>query len=97
MVVNKIISLIIFNLGGAAIFLQVRINHHIDIDGNKVSNPLLIIILRELVDLYDIFAIVNKADEHKPWAIIIAKAPFQPQYFLVIRLEIISPIWPIDE
>ena len=44
-----------------------------------------------------IFASENIADEHKPWATIIIRAPELPQFLNVMVPEIIRPMWPIDE
>lgn len=62
----KKISLIKLILGGAAMFAQQNINHHIDSIGMVVKNPLVSIILRVSVMLYLIFAIQNRADDLSP-------------------------------
>lgn len=90
--VNSISSLTRFSVGGAAIFEQVKINHHSVSDGMSAKNPLFKIILRDLDDLYNMLAIANKADEERPCAIIIAIAPFHPQVFLLIKPAIIRPM-----
>lgn len=43
------------------------------------------------------FAIINKADEVNPCAIIIAMAAIRPHWVLEQAPAIIKPIWPIEE
>ena len=68
-----------------------------DIEGNRFRRPLVINILRDPVASYIILAIANIPEEHRPWAIIIIRAPFRPQVELVMAPAIIKPMWPTDE
>jgi hypothetical protein len=43
------------------------------------------------------FAIANKHDEHRPWAIIIIRAPCQPQGDSSVVPIIIKDMCPIEE
>jgi len=70
----NIISLNKFSDGGAAIFADSNKNHHIDNVGQIDSMPFVKYMLRVCVIVYDRFAIINNADEHNPWAIIIISA-----------------------
>jgi len=74
----NIISLIKLIDGGAAIFAAVKINHHIDMIGLTHINPLVKNMLRVLVISYDILAKIKRAEDLRPWAIIIARAPDIP-------------------
>lgn len=95
--VISIISLIRLIEGGPAIFIVVKINHIIDIEGTRLSMPLVRNILRVWVVSYVILAIENIAEETRPWAIIIAIAPAQPQRVFVIVPEIRIAICPTEE
>lgn len=70
---NKLID------GGAAIFAAVNKNHHIDIIGLRHNKPLVRNNLRVWVTSYDKFAKINNADDLRPWAIIMIRAPIIPQ------------------
>lgn len=43
------------------------------------------------------FAITNKAEDLRPWAIIMASAACIPQFVLVFIPAIIRPMWPTEE
>lgn len=73
--------------GGAAILAAVKINHHIDIVGPTDINPFVRNILRVLVISYDMFAKIKRAEDLRPWAIIMARAPVIPQ----TEFDIIPP------
>jgi len=83
--------------GGAAIFAAVNKNHHIDIVGAIIISPLVRNILRVCVISYDILAIINRADELRPWAIIIIRALERPHTVFDNIPVSINPIWPTDE
>lgn len=95
--VINIISLNRLIDGGAAMFAHTNKNHHIEITGVAVSIPLVKVILRVLVISYEMFASTNRADEHKPWAIIIISAPESPHLVFVDIPANIIPIWPTEE
>lgn len=85
------------NDGGAAILIDNRINHHIVRDGVSVNIPFVKNVLRVWVIEYEIFAIIKRADEHRPWAIIIIRAPVIPHVDRVRAPAINSPICPTEE
>ena len=93
----NIISLIRLIDGGAAIFIAVNINHHIDKVGYVVNIPFIRKILRVLVNSQVIFANANNAEDVSPWAIIISIDPINPQLELENIALNISPICPTDE
>lgn len=95
--VIRVISLSRLIDGGAAIFAAVNKNHHIDIIGLMVINPLVKNILRVWVISYDRFAIINRAEDLRPWATIIISAPVIPQEVLDSIPVNISPMCPTDE
>lgn len=95
--VISIISLSKLIDGGAAILHAVNMNHHIDIIGVMVIRPLVRNILRVLVISYDIFARINRAEEHSPWATMIIRAPDMPHELLDTIPASINPIWPTEE
>lgn len=97
MLVSKKISLIKLIVGGAAIFAADIKNHQKVIAGKKVIIPLVRNNLRVCVVSYVIFAKANRAEEHKPWAILIDRAPSQPHVLEVIVAAVRSPMWPTDE
>jgi len=77
--VISIISLSKLIDGGAAIFAAVNRNHHIVIIGAIDIIPFVKNILRVCVISYLKFAIMNRAEDLRPWAIIIIRAPVKPQ------------------
>ncbi len=83
--------------GGAAMLAHTKRNHHNEIIGIDVSNPLVRATLRVCVSSYVILAMQNRPDETKPWAIIIANAPYIPICVLDMTPAISRPIWPTDE
>ena len=72
-------------------------NHHKAILGIKFINHLLINKLRLPNRSKVIFAIQNKYEKHKPWAIINVNEPQYPQYIGVIKPPITIPIWAAEE
>lgn len=62
-----------------------------------MARPLVIYRLRVFVDSYVIFAIAKRAEEERPWAIIMKVAPKNPIIENERAPAISSPIWPIDE
>ena len=97
MEVINMISLIKLIEGGAAILVILKMNHHKAINGNTLKRPLVRKSLRVDVNSYVLFAMANIAEEHRPWAIIIAKAPWAPQEDPVISPAVINPMCPTDE
>lgn len=95
--VINIISLSRFSVGGAAIFTDRSINHHILKVGQIDNIPLVKYILRVCVIVYEMFAKMNRADEHRPCAIIIISAAVIPHDEKDIIPASIIPIWPTDE
>jgi hypothetical protein len=95
--VIKKISLIKLILGGAAILAQQNINHQNAIVGIMVNIPFVNTILRVIVMEYLMFAIQNKADDLRPWAIIIANLACIPSLELDNIPATINPMWPTDE
>jgi len=93
----SIISLSRLIEGGAAILEAANRNHHIVIIGALVIRPLVKYILRVWVISYLKLAKMNRAEDLKPWAIIIIKAPYIPQEVLVSRPASINPMWPTEE
>jgi len=83
--------------GGAAILAAVNINHHIVIIGLIIINPLVRNILRVSVISYDRFAIINNAEDLRPWATIIISLPVIPHEVFDNIPVSIRPIWPTDE
>jgi len=83
--------------GGAAMLIAVNKNHHIDIAGRRVKNPLVRNKLRVEETSYKILARAKSAGEQSPWASIIVRVPFQPQEVSDIVPAIITPIWATDE
>lgn len=73
-----IISLIVLIDGGAEILIAIKINHQKVILGIIEINPLKEEIFRVWYLKYKSFVNKNKADEDKPWAIIIIIAPIIP-------------------
>jgi len=78
--------------GGAAMFAPVNKNHQRVIVGPTHINPLVRKILRVWVISYDILAKENRAEDLKPWAIIIVRAPINPQDVLDSIPASISPM-----
>lgn len=78
--------------GGAAILAAAKINHQKDIAGKRERRPLVRNNLRVCVISYVIFARANRQEEQIPWAIIISKLPWKPQYEPDIRPAVKSPI-----
>ena len=72
-------------------------NHHITRLGAITIIPLVRYDLRVWVILYEMLAKMNSADEHRPCAIIIIRAPVIPQVDMVITPAISRPMWPTDE
>lgn len=95
--VISIISLRRLIDGGAAIFAAVNINHHIVIIGVMAISPLVRNILRVWVNSYDRFAMINSADDLRPWAIIIIRALDIPHEVLASIPVSIRPMCPTDE
>jgi len=95
--VIKVISLRRLIDGGAAILAAVNINHHIVIIGLITINPLVRNILRVWVISYDRFAIINNAEDLRPWANIIIRLPVIPHEVLDNMPVNIRPMWPTDE
>jgi len=95
-VIRKI-SLIKLILGGAAMFAQQNMNHHIDNIGMVVRNPFVSIILRVDVIPYLMFAMQNSADDLSPWAIIMASLACNPSFEFVNIPATINPMCPTDE
>lgn len=83
--------------GGAAILQIERINHQKEIAGKRHRSPLVKYILRVWVDSYVKFARANIQEEQRPCAIIITKAPFQPQVESNEMPKITRAICPTDE
>lgn len=77
--VINVISLSKFRDGGAAIFVAENKNHHMVIVGRKDIMPFIKNILRVELISYEMLAREKRADEDKPWAIIIRIAPVNPQ------------------
>lgn len=97
MLVISMISLSRLMDGGPAMFIVVKINQRRDIEGTRLSNPLVRNILRVCVVSYVILAIENRAEDTRPWAIIIVTAPPHPQEVLDIRPEIRMAMCPTEE
>lgn len=95
--VINMISLIRLIDGGAAILEAVNINHHSEMIGVTVINPFVRNILRVWVISYEIFAKINRPDEHSPCAIIIINAPHKPHLEFVNTPASINPICPTEE
>lgn len=95
--VINIISLRRLKEGGAAILAERIKNHHIDKVGVSINMPFVKNLLRVWVSEYDILANENKADEHRPWAIIINRAPLIPHEECVIIPATIIPMCPTEE
>lgn len=83
--------------GGAAMFIQANINHIMDILGRTDSTPLVIAILRVWNISYLIFAMQNRAEELRPWAIIIPRLPYSPSLELDIAPATRIPMCPTEE
>lgn len=83
--------------GGPAIFTKVARNHHIDMFGRIVRNPLVKNSLRVFVVSWFIPARENRVGEDSPWASIIANVPFQPHDDREHVPAIASPMWATDE
>lgn len=83
--------------GGPAMFAMDAINHHIVIVGRMVKNPFVRNSLRVLVVSWFIPAKENMAGEERPWANIMAKAPFQPQVESEAIPAIARPMWATEE
>jgi len=93
----SIISLNKFREGGAAILADRSKNHHIDRVGQIDNIPFVKYTLRVCVIEYEMFAIINKADEHRPCATIIIRAADIPHEEYDITPANIIPICPTDE
>lgn len=61
--------------GGRAILKRAIISHHAQPSGKSKIIPRIIIIVREFVRSYAVFARQNSADDESPWAIIMIVAP----------------------
>jgi len=68
----------------------IRINHIIDICGDRVSTALFSPIAREWVRSYIILAVANMPDEHTPCAIITMAPPSTPILYILITPTIIK-------
>lgn len=86
-----------FRNGGAPMFVAMIKNHIIDIAGANIRIPLLIIRARELVISYAVLVIKNRADEDRPWAIIITTDAFHPHAVFDRIPASPRPIWATDE
>lgn len=95
--VKRIISEVKFNEGGAAIFAALKRKKNKAKIGNKARIPLVKKSLRVDVVSYKELARANSAEEQKPWAIIIIKAPSHPQICIVIIPAVNRPICPTEE
>ncbi len=93
----KRISLRRLTEGGAAIFALQLINHHNVIEGKILIIPFVRKILRVWVNSYVELASRNRAEDDKPCAIIIARAPCHPHSVEVKIPARRIPICPIDE
>ena len=91
------ISAIKFSEGGAAILAIDKKNHIKVIIGNIACMPLVKNNLRVWVASYKELAMAKRPEELKPCAIIIMRAPSNPQYEDDTAPAVISPIWPIEE
>lgn len=83
--------------GGPAIFAIEAINHHIQVLGRRVRNPLVRKRLRVLVDSWFIPARENMAGDERPWASIIARVPCQPQMVMEAIPATAKPMWATEE
>lgn len=86
-----------FRKGGAPMFVAIIRNHIVDIAGASIRIPLLIIKARELVISYAVLVIKNKAEDERPWAIIIITEAFHPQAELERMPARPKPIWATEE
>lgn len=93
----SIISLKVLIVGGAEMFKAINVNHQNVILGIIINNPLNIRVLRVLYLIYRSFTSKNKAEEEKPCAIIMIKAPVSPTRFIVNNPVKTNPIWATDE
>jgi hypothetical protein len=94
---RSIISPIRLMDGGADILAAQIINHNRAMEGNRAKRPLVRYSLRVCVTSYDELAIQNIAEEERPWAIIMTRAPSQPHFERVKIAAVRRPICPIDE
>lgn len=78
--------------GGAAIFALTNKNHHIDMIGSLTRIPFVRLIFRVWVCSYVMLARLNKADDTRPWAIIIARLPYRPRVVFDITPATRRPI-----
>lgn len=97
MAVMSIISESIFSEGGAPKFLAERMNHQIVIAGKIFIIPFSRIRFRLWVVSYTVFAIANKPDEARPWAITNKSAPVHPHKVCDRMPAVISPMWLTEE
>lgn len=91
------ISLIVLIVGGADIFIAIKINHQKIMLGEMDIIPLKFIIFRVWYLKYKSFTNKNKADDTNPWAIIINIPPNNPELFIEKKAINTNPIWLTDE
>lgn len=83
--------------GGAAMLQIDSRSHHIEKAGKSLRIPLVKNILRVFVLSYVMLARLNMQEEHKPWAIIMARAPCHPHEEHNIAPMITNAMWPTEE
>lgn len=86
-----------FRNGGAPMLVAIIRNHIVDIAGANIKIPLLIINARELDISQAVLVIKNRAEDDRPWAIIIITEAFHPQAELERIPAIPRPMWATDE
>lgn len=86
-----------FRNGGDAILAAQLINHIKVKCGNRVESPLVKNILRVEVVWYVKKLMAKRAEDDKPWAIIIIAAPLHPAYEQVKIPAVRRPICPTEE
>jgi len=95
--IMAVISPARFSLGGSAIFADTDIIHIIEVIGVVLTNPLISIMLRELIFSYIRFVKKNIIEEVRPWVSMITSLEYCPIFEFVSVLMIISPMCPTDE
>ena len=83
--------------GGADILAAHLRNHHRLIAGNKDNRPLVRYRLRVWVASYEELAMEKSADDDRPCANIITRAPSQPHFDEDRTAAVKRPMCPIDE
>lgn len=94
---SRRISLKRLMVGGAAMLVMERRNHHRAMNGEIMASPLEMYRLRVLVVSYVMFAMANRAEEDRPWAIIMKIAPYIPRGELDMAPATSSPMCPTEE